>query len=128
MGLASGKERSKSGCLAEILTGDSKILPLTKRIKKWKKNENKKNILRPMEVLECTTKKFYDKKGIVTLLHLRKNDESIKLFINRQSNSSALRISEVEIIDAIESRFFLKNEIFNMKRQTKSKKVRLING
>ena len=81
-----------------------------------------------MEVLECTTKKFYDKKGIVTLLHLRKNDESIKLFINRQSNSSALRISEVEIIDAIESRFFLKNEIFNMKRQTKSKKVRLING
>jgi hypothetical protein len=93
-----------------------------------KKNENKKIILRPMEVLECTTKKFDDKKGIVTLLHLRKNDESIKLFINRQSNSSALRISEVEIIDAIESRFFLKNEIFNMKRQTKLKKMRLING
>ena len=81
-----------------------------------------------MEVLECTTKKFEDKKGIVTLLHLRKNNESIKLFINRQSNSPSLRISEVEIIDAIESKFFLKNEIFNIKTEKKSKKVRLING
>jgi len=85
-------------------------------------------IQKPMEVLECTTKKFEDKKGIVTLLHLRKNNESIKLFINRQSNSPSLRISEVEIIDAIESKFFLKNEIFNIKTEKKSKKVRLING
>ena len=85
-------------------------------------------IQKPMEVLECTTKKFEDKKGIVTLLHLRKNNESIKLFINRQSNSPSLRISEVEIIDAIESKFFLKNEIFNIKTKKKSKKVRLING
>lgn len=85
-------------------------------------------IQKPMEVLECTTKKFEDKKGIVTLLHLRKNNESIKLFINRQSNSPSLRISEVEIIDAIESKFFLKNEIFNLKTKKKSKKVRLING
>ena len=92
-----------------------------------KKNENNKIILRPMEVLECTTKKFDDKKGIITLLHLKKNNESIKLFINRQSNSSALQISEVEIIDAIENRFFLKNEIFNKKRQTKIKKVRSVN-
>ena len=74
-----------------------------------------------MEVLECTTKKFEDKKGIVTLLHLRKNNESIKLFINRQSNSPSLRISEVEIIDAIESKFFLKNEIFNLKTKKKIK-------
>jgi len=92
----------------------------------------KKNLVntiqKPMEVLECTTKKFEDKKGIVTLLHLRKNNESIKLFINRQSNSPSLRISEVEIIDAIESKFFLKNEIFNLKTKKKSKKVRLING
>ena len=86
-----------------------------------------KKILKPMEVLECTTKQFDDKKGIVTLLHLRKNNESIKLFINRQSNSTALRLSEVEIIDAIERKFFLKNEIFNIKTETKPKKVRLIN-
>ena len=93
-----------------------------------KKNENKKNILKPMEVLECITKKFDDKKGIITLLHLRNNNESIKLFINRHSNSTALRLSEAEIIDAIESKFFLKNEIFNIKTEKKPKKVRLING
>lgn len=80
----------------------------------------------PIEILECTTKKFDDKKGIVTLLHLRKNNESIKLFINRYGNSTTIQLSEVAIIDAIEKTFFLNGEIFNMR--AKSKKVRLING
>lgn len=87
-----------------------------------------KTIKKPMEVMECTTMKLSDKKGIVTLLHLKKNNESIRLYINRQSDSHTLKLSEVEILDAIQTRFFLKDEIFGIKTESKSKKVRTING